>query len=192
MDGSTEDKEERDHAGAVRGDRRGWMVRLAAVLVGFPALLLPVVSALGVFLDPLRRRKRGDENGVRVTTLDAIPPDGQPYRFPVISGREDAWNRYPPQPIGAVFLRRVQGGGPPKAYSAVCPHLGCSVDFRPDRHHFQCPCHNSTWKTDATRINPHRCPSPRDLDELDVEVRGVEVWVQYKRFRSGTAEKIEE
>jgi len=40
-----------------------------------------------------------------------------------------------------VFILRE--GGKVKAFSAVCPHLGCIVKWDPERKVFPCPCHDS-------------------------------------------------
>jgi menaquinol-cytochrome c reductase iron-sulfur subunit len=163
------------------------------VAVGALVSLVPLASGLLVFLDPLRRNKAQAKKFVRVASLETVPADGEPHRVPVIDIRVDAWNLYPPAPIGAVFLRRESAEAPLKAYSSVCPHLGCSVDFKTERNEYVCPCHNSLWNVDATRVDPLNCPAPRDLDELEVEVRnGDEVWVYYQKFRGGIERKIAE
>ena len=172
--------------------RRGFMRRVLAVGAGAIAALAPLGAALAVFLDPLGK-KAGGGKFVRVGSLSAVPPDGKPYRFEVIADRWDAWNYYPPAPIGAVYLRRTSDSAPPEAFSTVCPHLGCSVDFRSATGQYLCPCHNSAFEVDGTRVDPAHSPSPRDLDTLAVEVRdGDEIWIEYKRFKGGVAAKIEE
>jgi menaquinol-cytochrome c reductase iron-sulfur subunit len=178
-------------------DRRGF-VAIAAGAIGAIVAAVPVLAGLRMFADPLTRtpkKKAKDdvttEDGkIRVTTLDAIPEIGKVYRFPVIMTREDKWNLYEPGPVGAVFLRRTTADAKPVAFTSVCPHLGCSVDIKDET--FKCPCHNSTWTIDGARINPESCPSPRDLDALEVEVKGNEVFVAYKRFRGGIEEQVEE
>ncbi len=173
--------------------RRGFFAQVASIVVGGFVGLVPLVSGLVVFFDPLGRRRSQGGKPLRVASLDAVPADGLPHRFPVIDTRWDKWSKYPPQPIGAVYLRRQSEDEPPQAVSAVCPHLGCAVDFKADQALYQCPCHNSSWTPDAVRVRPESCPSPRDLDELEVEIRNDnEVWVRYQRFRSGIAKKIPE
>lgn len=178
-------------------DRRGF-VAIAAGAVGAIVAAVPVLAGLRVFVDPLTRtpKKKGKDDAatedgkIRVTTLDAIPEIGKVYRFPIITAREDKWNLYDPGPVGAVFLRRTSETEKPVAFTSVCPHLGCSVDIKGDT--YKCPCHNSTWTIDGARINPESCPSPRDLDTLEVEVKNNEVFVAYKRFRGGIEDKVEE
>ena len=173
-------------------ERRSFFARALAGAVGIVVGVVPIVSALAVFFDPLRRKSRG-ESLVQVTTLSAVPPDGVPRIFPVVVQRHDAWTNYPPQPIGTVYLRRTSGSELPQAFTAVCPHLGCTVDFKSASGKYLCPCHNSAFNVDGIRVNPATSPSPRGLDELAVEIRnGQEVWVDYRRFVGGKREKIEE
>ena len=185
----TESQQQRPpHEGAA-ATRRGFLYNTAAAIIGFIALAIPLAAGLVTFFAPLGRRAKG--NRVRVASLDDIPPDGIPRRFPVIvSRRRDAWNVYPPEAIGAVFLRRTSENAPPEAVTSVCPHLGCAVDFRGSLGYYLCPCHNSSWLPDGTRVDPASSPSPRDLDELKVEVRDGQVWVDYQKFRSGISEQV--
>lgn len=173
-------------------DRRNFFVRAAAVVVGGMVTVFPPLAGLGMFLDPLRRKSRSAEF-IKVADLDEIPADGIPRAFSLSADRSDAWNFYPNEPVGAVYLRRTEDSEKPEALSAICPHLGCFVDFRAPAGVFKCPCHESSFEPNGARVDPEHCPSARDLDSLEVEVRnGTEVWVKYQKFKGGTAEKIAE
>jgi menaquinol-cytochrome c reductase iron-sulfur subunit len=149
--------------------------------------LVPVAAGLAVFLDPLRRKSAAN-GAIRVTTLDSLPDDGVPRKFPVLSSRVDAWNKFSEVPIGAVYLRRT--GNQVQALNVVCPHAGCFVDFLPEKGVYLCPCHNSTF-TVAGTIGDRASPAARGLDSLEVQIRGGnEVWVRYENFQPGRAEKI--
>ena len=53
-----------------------------------------------------------------------------------------------------------------KAFSAVCPHLGCIVQWNADEKSFDCPCHGSRFDTKGTVING---PSQTDLPKIHIK-----------------------
>jgi menaquinol-cytochrome c reductase iron-sulfur subunit len=165
--------------------RRRFLIKLSATVVGGLAALGPVATAAAALLDPLRRSVR-DRAMVRVTTLNTIPDGGPPRKFTVEADQVDAWTTYAHTPVGAVYLRR--SGSEVTALNVVCPHAGCFVGLADDRSRFACPCHKSSFDLDG-KINDPSSPSPRDMDALDVEVRGDEVWVRYQHFLPGRKEK---
>ena len=178
----------RSHDLPPQPDRRGFLKKTFATVVGFLIGLLPVASGLTVFFDPLRR-KSSTSGAIRVTTLEALPIDGVPRKFPVVASRIDAWNTFTEVPIGAVYLRRT-GEGSLQAFNVVCPHAGCFVDYLPEHGSFRCPCHESTFTVEGKIDNPDS-PAQRGLDDLKVEIRdGKEVWVEFRNFQAGHAEKI--
>jgi nitrite reductase/ring-hydroxylating ferredoxin subunit len=163
---------------AVAGDsRRGFLVRAAAIVIGAIVTLVPLGAGLAVFCDPLFR-KRGSAQLVRIATLDQVDDDGIPRPYPVVATRVDAWNRYPPLPVGLVFLRREPGTDQVSALNAKCPHAGCFVDFNDSDDKYFCPCHRSAFTIAGVRIPPS--PSPEDLFRVEVDqdmlAKG-EVWI---------------
>jgi cytochrome b6-f complex iron-sulfur subunit len=46
------------------------------------------------------------------------------------------------------------------AVSAVCTHLGCITQWKPESNLIACPCHGSKFKRDGTKIEG---PAPRPL-----------------------------
>ena len=173
-------------------NRRGFFVRAFAVLAGGLAALVPIASGIYVFLSPLRRRKPQNDF-VRVAPLEAVPADGVPRRFAVVAERTDVWSHYPAEPIGAVYLCRDKEERV-TALNVACPHAGCFVVFDSAATLYRCPCHSSVFKVDGSRNNPAKTPSPRSLDTLECEVRasndGEEVWVRFENFRAGTPKKV--
>lgn len=61
-----------------------------------------------------------------------------------------------------------------KAFSAVCTHLNCTVQFREDRQQIWCACHNGLYDLNGKNVSG---PPPRPLEQFDVHIRGDEVVV---------------
>lgn len=169
--------------------RREFLTKACTVAVGGVATVPPLLGGIAVAFDPVRRPIPSGAGFVRVTRLEALPADGVPRKFTVVSDRVDAWNKFPAAPVGAIYLRRT-GETEVVALHSTCPHAGCFVDYVPGRNHFWCPCHNSAFGVDGS-IETVGSPSARGLDGLAVEIRnGNEVWVKFQNFRTGSAEQI--
>ena len=59
-----------------------------------------------------------------------------------------------------------------RAYSAVCTHLGCTVQYQERERRIWCACHGGTYDLNGRVISG---PPPRPLDSYTVHVRGEEV-----------------
>ncbi len=53
------------------------------------------------------------------------------------------------------------------AVSAVCTHLGCITQWKPDASIIACPCHGSKFKSDGTKIEG---PAPRPLPHFAISL----------------------
>jgi Rieske Fe-S protein len=180
-------------------ERRSFLTRALAVLVGSLVAIFPFAAGSGVLLNPLRRKRSTDDDQadaagfIRVCPLSALPPDGSPHQFVVTTDVTDAWTRAPNQRVGSVFLSRTDSDGQPQvtAFTSTCPHLGCSVEFAAGQDRFECPCHESGFGKDGAKLFG---PSLRGLDPLEVKLAGEEgqeeVLVAFRRFRAGVAERI--
>jgi menaquinol-cytochrome c reductase iron-sulfur subunit len=167
--------------------RRGFLKKASAVILGAIAGIIPGISGLLVLLDPLRRKSH-ESGAVLVASLDSLHEDGTPSKFSVIAGHTDAWTQIPEAHVGAVYLRRT-GAKTVKALNVVCPHAGCPVEYKKAQNGYHCPCHNSTFALDGL-VNDPKSPSPRGLDELEVEIRNdSEIWVKFQNFQAGHTEK---
>ncbi|MDQ6612993.1 MAG: Rieske (2Fe-2S) protein, partial [Gemmatimonadota bacterium] len=169
-------------------DRRSYLTRAAALVVGGLIAVVAPVAGLFTFFDPLRR-KTENRGLVRVASISSLPKNGEPRKVAVLDELVDAWNRTPDVPIGSVYVEKT-GPKTVRVLNAVCPHLGCSVGLNAARTGFVCPCHKSSFSLDGRILDPNS-PSPRAMDELHAEVRdNGEVWVKFQNFRKGTPEKI--
>lgn len=165
--------------------RRGFLKKFIALLAGSVAILLPSGAGIAVLLDPLRRKSKTTD-WVRITTLDAVPIDGSPVRFPVIADQTNAWSKISGTTIGAVYLQR--DGANVIAYNIHCPHAGCFVDAIPGGG-FQCPCHGSRFNADGSLAAG---VSPRPLDRLEIDPVALKeniVRIRYQNFAAGTSER---
>jgi len=52
------------------------------------------------------------------------------------------------------------------AYSAVCPHLGCIVQWNADEKSFDCPCHGSRFSKEGVVING---PAISNLKKIEIK-----------------------
>ena len=72
-----------------------------------------------------------------------------------------------------VFVLPAKGN---QVLSAICPHEGCEVFWEQNRNRFSCPCHESFFAADGSRISG---PSPRGLDPLPARVQDGKLQVQH-------------
>ncbi len=61
-----------------------------------------------------------------------------------------------------------------RAFSAVCTHLNCTVQFRARQHDIWCACHNGIYDLQGQVVSG---PPPRPLEHYQVHVRGEDVVV---------------
>jgi menaquinol-cytochrome c reductase iron-sulfur subunit len=122
---------------------------------------------------------------IRVARLVDLP-EAAPRRLQIIADQRDAFTLTRAELLGSIWVTR--SGDAVRALSAVCPHLGCSIDLAPDHGGFACPCHASRFGLDG---KASAGPSPRDLDPL--ATRLVDGWIEvdFRRYRQGTAERRE-
>jgi len=61
-----------------------------------------------------------------------------------------------------------------RAFTAVCTHLQCTVQYRPDMEKIWCACHGGVYDLNGRNISG---PPPRPLLEYKVAVKGDEIVV---------------
>jgi len=82
---------------------------------------------------------------------------------------------------GQIFRFGSQAGilvkdtnGELKAFSAVCTHLACIVQYRPDINHIWCACHNGHFDLNGRNVEG---PPPKPLEQFVVNVRAEQIVV---------------
>jgi menaquinol-cytochrome c reductase iron-sulfur subunit len=195
-DGNGPEADATSATGGSEEARRGFLTKLVGLGLAAAAYAVPVVAALAAALNPLRL-KGASGSLLRLTSLESLPADGIPRKFPVIAERTDAWTRSM-QAIGAVYLRRT-GPDQIEALQVVCPHAGCTVEFKEAAEaaaddggpasRFVCPCHKAMFDVTGKRIEEDS-QAPRDMDALEVEIRNdTEIWVRFENYKVGTPDR---
>ena len=62
-----------------------------------------------------------------------------------------------------------------RALSAVCTHLGCTVQFKKDEGCIWCACHNGRYDLDGRNVSG---PPPRPLERYVVHLEGDDIIVE--------------
>jgi Rieske Fe-S protein len=171
-------------ASAVQIGRRGFLrwvsgigAAISAALVGFPALR--------AFVSPMLPSPRKDD-WVKVADDIALLDVGTPIRVNFVQSSTDAWLES--RTLNGVWLL-TEDGEKFKAYNGHCTHLGCSYIYDKERKNFFCPCHRGQFDVKTGQVLAG--PPPRQLDELQVDIRDSAVFVKYRDFRLGIPEQIE-
>lgn len=178
--------------------RRNFISSVLAGAISAVVGLVPLVTGLLFFLGPLFKKKdagaaveggveKDSEGRIKVASLGSLPTDGSPRKFTIYDDRQDAWNMFLKQQVGAVYLRKGEGDTV-DCLNVICPHLGCSVDYRSDENDYYCPCHLSAFALDGAKQNDI---PPRDLDKLDTKVdENGDVWVKFQDYKAGESQQI--
>jgi len=103
-----------------------------------------------------------EESTAKTVTLSVKPNDvkansGQIFKFGSQPG---------------ILIRTPDGGL--RAFTAICTHLACTVQYRADFGHIWCACHNGHYDLNGKNIAG---PPPRPLDPYTVNVRGDQIVV---------------
>ncbi|WP_437200768.1 ubiquinol-cytochrome c reductase iron-sulfur subunit [Planctomicrobium sp. SH664] len=179
------------HVPANLTPRRSFLMEALAVVIGGAITLIPGLAGAIFFLNPLLKRKKkadaeADDGFVMVGTVSALESGGIPSMFQVVGVKQDAWTTYPETALGAVYINQLPDGKL-SCFNAKCPHLGCTVDYRPSENAYVCPCHDSSFNLEGERSNDI---PPRNMDALDVQVRNErELWVRFQNFRPGMSKQ---
>lgn len=179
----------------------GWI----SGLLGAASALLVGIPGVGFFLSGMIGRRPSKVVVQRVARVRDLVA-GKPVQASVIGGRRDAWTLHPDEVIGRVWLvltkEAVQPGKPPQvtALTAVCPHLGCTVQLDAGGGSFVCPCHRAAFALDGQRIADKKhgeaSHAPRGMDSLECRVvrdeGDAEWWVEvkYEKFEQGLTRKV--
>ena len=120
--------------------------------------LVSVLYPIAFYLIP----PKGEESASRSVTLSIKPEEvkansGQIFRFGSQAG---------------ILVRTPEGEL--RAFSAICTHLACIVQYRTDLTHIWCACHNGHFDLNGKNIGG---PPPKPLEQYSVNTRADRVVV---------------
>jgi len=125
------------------------------------AFLVSVTYPLSRYLIP----PEAEESTAHTVTLalkpqEVKPNSGQIFRFGSQAG---------------ILVKDTNGEL--KAFSAVCTHLACIVQYRADVNHIWCACHNGHFDLNGRNVEG---PPPKPLEQFVVNVRADQIVVSKK------------
>jgi Rieske Fe-S protein len=136
--------------------RRGFVNWLLGTSAG--AFVVSVLYPVSRYLVP---PETGESTAASVTVPvkpeDVKPNSGQIFKFGSRPG---------------ILVRTA--AGELRAFSAVCTHLNCTVQYRADLGEIWCACHNGHFDLNGQNVAG---PPPRPLEAYVVNVRGSQIVV---------------
>jgi Rieske Fe-S protein len=156
----------------------GILLGLGSVFVG-AVLSLPLIR-FAVF--PLLRRTTELKNSSLgdVNEFSSLP---EPVMRTIQIEQVDGWRTIVSEKV--IYVTK-DGAGELRVLSSICPHLGCTVPWNKQKNQFVCPCHDSIFAADGTRISG---PSLRGMDALETSVENRQLQVRFQYFRQLVAHK---
>lgn len=136
--------------------RRGFVNWFLGTCVGafLLTLIYPVVRYL---IPPPSEESTAASLTLQIKPEDVKPNTGQIFKFGNRPG---------------ILIRTP--GGELRAFSAVCTHLNCTVQYRTDLAQIWCACHNGHYNLNGINVAG---PPPRPLEQYVVNVRGDQIVV---------------
>ena len=145
---------EQSDGGSGMGRRRFLDVILGS---GVAALIAGIVYPAIRFMIPPSQPEAATTNVVAAKVGDLTPNSAKIFRF----GKDPA-----------ILLMTPKGEY--RAFTAICTHLDCTVQYRKDLEQIWCACHNGHYDLNGNNISG---PPPAPLTKYDVSVRGDQIIV---------------
>jgi cytochrome b6-f complex iron-sulfur subunit len=130
---------------------------------GFTALGLATLYPIVRYVTPTKAQGTGTQSVSAAKVGDIKPNEGLIFKF----------GDHP-----AILI--LKAGGQPDdassyvAFTAVCTHLGCTVQYREDLKEIWCACHNGLYDLNGNVLSG---PPPRPLTEYSVAIKGKDIFV---------------
>lgn len=131
-------------------DRRRFLDAL--LTVGFVSTAAAIAYPVGRYLVPPEGGEPATESVVAARVKALRPNSAAIFKFGSKPG---------------IVVRTADGDV--RAFSAVCSHLDCTVQFKSDTSQLWCACHNGTYDLGGNVVSG---PPPRGLEKFVVNLRG--------------------
>lgn len=119
--------------------------------------LLSIIYPVWKFLIPPPSAEAKPINVLAGNVNDLKPNSGKIFRF----GKKPG-----------ILIKTPQGEL--KAFTAICTHLDCTVQYREDFKHIWCACHNGHYNLNGINIAG---PPPRPLTPFKLNIKNDEIYV---------------
>lgn len=137
---------------------------IIGVSVGVPAVAYVLSPAL---------KTSASEAWIPLGPLDNYPV-GVPTLFPFTRTKVNGWERTT-NSYGVYVYR--SSDTEVVAYSNVCTHLSCRVNWHEDQQLFTCPCHDAAFDING---NVAGGPPPRPLDQYQTKVEEGSLFILFE------------
>jgi menaquinol-cytochrome c reductase iron-sulfur subunit len=134
----------------------GVLGTIMGVIVGIPII--------GYIIAPALKRQES-EAWIPAGTLDHYPVN-EPTLFNFTRTTVNGWERTV-NSYGVYIVRKSETGNDVVAFSNVCTHLACRVNWNDQAQEYICPCHDGKFNIDGTVVAG---PPPRPLDRYETKV----------------------
>jgi Rieske Fe-S protein len=135
--------------------RRSFINYLLGTSIGatITAIIYPIIE----FIIPPAIVEAQENNVVAATLTELKPNSGRIFKFGSRPG---------------ILVRTASGEV--RAFTAICTHLNCTVQYREDLQHIWCACHNGHYDLNGINIEG---PPPRPLEQYVVNTKGDDIVV---------------
>jgi menaquinol-cytochrome c reductase iron-sulfur subunit len=172
---STEANETDGMKEVIVSNRRSFLgVLLGIGSAGMGAIL--AVPVLRYVFYPIYAKATGSEWS-DVGDVSEFAGSKEPVRKTITFTQRDGWREV--VSAQSVYVSHTNDGQL-EVFSAICPHLGCSVSWQANHDKFVCPCHGGEFNADGQRISG---PPPRAMDRLPTQVKDGKLQVHFEYFR---------
>jgi cytochrome b6-f complex iron-sulfur subunit len=159
------------------GRRRFMLLLPFGVLAGIAGTM---VTAAFRFLRPLSGSTTAAARWVDIGPLSKLKGD-KPLLKRLITEQQTGWATSREE-----HFVYVLPGKDNTVLSCVCPHEGCNVSWSEGQDGFICPCHDSFFAADGSRV---KGPARRGLDPLPTREQNGVLQVQYVSFVNNTEQR---